>query len=267
MSHSAKANLPKHPISSNPQSRLKRRRDGSTLYRGLEPAMVVRTLSTVNAQNLEIRKTILATTRTPEIGDKYSSRHGQKGVLVSIIDDEDMPVDSEGQRPDIIINPHALPTRMTAAQLLESLRGLGCALEGTFADATAYRQLDLDAMGDILHRNGMPRRGERMFKDGRTGKMFEGTVFCGVVHTQKLKHLTVDKTHARSTGPKQLLIRQPNEGRSKDGGQRFGEMERDCIIGKTSNQVKHEVLFFFFVFFIHSLDYTFFLVFFLFVWF
>lgn len=190
VSHSAKANLPKSVLCENPQVRLKRRRDGSTLYRGLEPAMVVRTLSTVNAQNLEIRKTILATTRTPEIGDKFSSRHGQKGVVVAIVDDEDMPTDSDGMKPDLIINAHALPTRMTAGQLMESLKGLACGLEGkhlffvmvgfeigTFGDATAFRHMDLEAIGDILHRNGYHRRGERMFKDGPSGHMFEGTVF------------------------------------------------------------------------------------------
>lgn len=193
--------------------------------------------STTNGNR--ISKIRCRTIRVPQIGDKLSSRHGQKGVIGEIEPQEDMPFSLvTGMTPDIIINPHAIPTRMTLGQIFESLQGKATALSGEFYEGSCFGYEstegtddgDLKIFGDVLKKHGFEAQGYETFADGRTGEIMKGKIFVGLVHYERLKHMVDDKIHARATGPVQFLTRQPVEGRSRDGGLRFGEMERDCLI-------------------------------------
>jgi intein/homing endonuclease len=157
-----------------------------------------------------------------------SSRHGQKGTVGNIIPEEDMPFTKDGVRPDIIINPHAIPSRMTIGQLKETLLGKVLVQLGLFGDGTSFGELDVDTISKKLLELGYEAHGNEMMYNGLTGEQIECNVFMGPVFYQRLKHMVNDKAHSRSIGPMVNLTRQPAEGRSRDGGLRFGEMERDC---------------------------------------
>jgi DNA-directed RNA polymerase II subunit RPB2 len=202
------------------------KRDNSTVYRELDDCVVDTVLVSNNSDGgryhmVKVRKECI-----PEIGDKFSSRHGQKGVVGLVMPQEDMPFTLDGMVPDIIMNPHAFPSRMTIGQMLESILGKGCALEGSLGDGTPFQQLDMATVREKLSGRGFDGLGNETMINGRTGKLLEQPVFIGPVYFQRLKHMVGYKVHARSTGPVQSTTRQPVEGRSKDGGLRFGEMER-----------------------------------------
>jgi DNA-directed RNA polymerase beta subunit len=176
----------------------------------------------VNVRTVSIRR--------PEKGDKFSSRHGQKGVVGDVRADIDMPFcNTTGLRPTIIINPQAIPSRMTIAHLIEMFVGKAAAIEGELADGSPHIGWDKEKVENILIKNGYRSDGTHYLIDGITGQMMETTIFMGVQVYQRLKQIVHDKYHARARGPRQLSTRQPSEGRVNDGGLRLGEMERDCI--------------------------------------
>ena len=159
-----------------------------------------------------------------------SSRHGQKGTVGNIVPEADMPFNRDGVRPDIIINPHAIPSRMTIGQLKETLLGKVLVELGLFGDGTSFGDLDIGNISEKLLSLGYESSGNELLYSGLTGEQIECSVFMGPVFYQRLKHMVNDKQHSRSIGPMVNLTRQPAEGRSRDGGLRFGEMERDAMI-------------------------------------
>jgi DNA-directed RNA polymerase II subunit RPB2 len=159
-----------------------------------------------------------------------SSRHGQKGTVGNIIPEEDMPFTRDGSRPDIIINPHAIPSRMTIGQLKETLLGKVLVDLGLFGDGTSFGELEIGSISEKLLGLGYEARGNELMYNGLTGEQLEADIFMGPVFYQRLKHMVNDKQHSRSIGPMVNLTRQPAEGRSRDGGLRFGEMEKDAMV-------------------------------------
>ena len=179
-------------------------------------------------------KVRICSKRVPGVGDKFSSRFGQKGTIGAIYAQEDMPFTDDGITPDIIVNPAAIPSRMTIGQLLETVIGKAACVDGFECDATPFSSDNInmsDKIAEILENAGYDKYGTQEMYNGRTGQKFRAKIFIGPTHYQRLKHMSKDKLHARATGPLQLLTRQPPEGRKRDGGFRFGEMERDAIIG------------------------------------
>jgi DNA-directed RNA polymerase beta subunit len=169
--------------------------------------------------------------RTPEIGDKMASRHSQKGTVGMILDEEDMPFSANGLRPDLIFNPHGIPTRMTVGQFLEAgSNKLGLKI-GSFIDATPFTQTNrIGELRKSLLENGYEPYGSEVLYNGQTGEMMEADIFMGPIYYQRLKHMVADKINSRDTGPKKLMTKQPTQGRGDEGGLRIGEMERDALI-------------------------------------
>jgi DNA-directed RNA polymerase II subunit RPB2 len=168
--------------------------------------------------------------RKPVIGDKFSSRQAQKGTVGIILNEEDMPFTADGLRPDIIINPHAIPSRMTIGQLKESLIGWVLCELGLFGDGTSFNELSIQDIRNELVKLGYEQNGNRVMYDGHSGKQMEANIFVGPTFYQRLKHMVNDKVQSRARGAVVLLTRQSVQGRSNEGGGRFGEMERDCVI-------------------------------------
>ena len=208
----------------------KTKKDYSTLLKHNEQGSVDSVLLTMNEQGQSMTKVKVRSTRTPEIGDKFSSRHGQKGTVGITLRNEDMPFTSDGIVPDIIVNPHALPSRMTIAQLIECLSGKVASLDGKRKFGTAFDHESGDEIAAELENLGYEKYGSEKLFCGHTGKELEARIFIGPTYYQRLKHMVNDKVHGRAKGPVQILTRQPVEGRSRGGGLRFGEMERDCCI-------------------------------------
>jgi DNA-directed RNA polymerase II subunit RPB2 len=189
---------------------------------------------TINNKGLALVKVRVIQDRIPELGDKFSNRHGQKGTIGMLVKGVDMPRSASGVVPDMMMNPHAIPSRMTIAQLLESLLGKSACLAGLIGDATAFMNESgiENNIGDILtNMFGLQRYGEEILYDGTTGTMIPSTIFMGNVYTMRLKHMVEDKWNARGLGRREQRTHQPTGGRGNQGGLRIGEMERDALIG------------------------------------
>ena len=208
----------------------KRFRDVSKTMRNNESGWVDRIFRNRNGEGYSFAKVRVRQDRIPEIGDKFSSRHGQKGTVGMILNPEDMPQTASGLIPDIIINPHCIPSRMTIAQLMETLLGKVCAELGCLGDGSPFNNVTLDHLTKILRDQlGMEPTGNEILYNGYTGRMMDTSIFMGPCYYQRLRHCSADKLHSRSSGPLVMLTRQPAEGRAREGGLRFGEMERDCV--------------------------------------
>jgi len=213
----------------NDHTKLTKYEDQSRIYRTQEESYIDKNYIERNGDGYHFCKVRIRTLRQPVIGDKFSSRHGQKGTIGNIIPEEDMPFTESGLRPDIIINPHAIPSRMTIAQLKETLLGKVLLELGLFGDGTSFGNFDIKDICKILSNNGYESNGNELLYNGLTGEQIETSIFIGPAFYQRLKHMVSDKQHSRSIGPMVNLTRQPAEGRSRDGGLRYGEMERDCM--------------------------------------
>ena len=225
------------------RTKLHVKRDISTPLRSTEHGIVDQVVFTTNTEGLKFVKVRTRTTKVPQIGDKFASRHGQKGTIGVTYRQEDMPFTREGLTPDLIINPHAIPSRMTIAHLIECLLSKVGALGGSEGDATPFTDVTVSAISALLREHGYQSRGFEVMYNGHTGKKLVAQIFLGPTYYQRLRHMVDDKIHARARGPVQILTRQPVEGRARDGGLRFGEMERDCMISHGASAFLRERLF------------------------
>ena len=213
------------------------RRDTSIGVRPSESGIVDTIVLTQSSDGGKMFKVRIRDMRLPEIGDKFASRHGQKGVVGLLAKAEDLPYTVDGISPDVLINPHAFPSRMTVGMMMESITGKAAAIRGKKVDASAFVGEKMADVKDVMEKAGFKYSGKETMYDGRTGKPFPVEVFIGVVYYQKLHHMVADKIHARARGQVQMLTKQPTEGRSRGGGLRFGEMERDCIIAYGASMI------------------------------
>jgi DNA-directed RNA polymerase II subunit RPB2 len=217
--------------------------DQSKVFRTTEETYVDKNITGRNGEGYNFAKVRTRILRTPVIGDKFASRAGQKGTLGNIIPECDMPYTASGMKPDLILNPHAIPSRMTIAQLKETLLGKVLLELGMFGDATAFNDFSIESIREYLSNLGYESCGNEIMYDGQTGEQMETSIFLGPVFYQRLKHMVLDKQHSRSIGPMVSLTRQPAEGRCRDGGFRIGEMERDVMIAHGMSQLTKERLY------------------------
>mgnify|MGYP003388617751 CR=1 FL=1 len=218
-------------------------KDCSVVLRNNEVGYIDKNYININCDGYKMCKVKVRSPRVPDVGDKFSSRHGQKGTMGMMLAEEDMPFTKDGIRPDIIINPHAVPSRMTIAQLIECVLGKCCTKLGYQGDGTTFEKIDINILKKILLGCGLEGYGNEVLYNGMNGEQMRTKIFIGPTYYQKLKHMSADKVHSRAQGPIVLMTRQPTEGRTRDGGLRFGEMERDCIISHgSSNFLKERLL-------------------------
>ncbi|KAF2671685.1 beta and beta-prime subunits of DNA dependent RNA-polymerase [Microthyrium microscopicum] len=249
--------LKQTPLNTTPSTLLRPEGASRTIqYKNAHPsyklpvgAVIDQVALTSSESDITNIKILTRQTRRPELGDKFSSRHGQKGVVGLIAEQADMPFSQNGVCPDIIMNPHGFPSRMTVGKMLELIAGKSGVMTGALQYGTAFLkprdpgvQSVVEGYGSELIKHGFHYEGKDMLTCGITGEVIPSYVFTGPIYYQKLKHMVQDKMHARATGPIALLTRQPTEGRARDGGLRLGEMERDCLIAYGASQLLRERL-------------------------
>jgi len=210
---------------------LAERRETSLTVRHGEQGVIDKVMMSETGDGDKLIKAKMREYRIPELGDKFATRHGQKGVVGMIAPEENMPFTKQGITPDMILSTHAIPSRMTVSQIIELIGGKVGALRGEKVDATAYHGEDKDELRDQLEELGFESSGKETMYNGVTGEEMEAEIMIGPGFYLKLSHMVGDKVHARSRGPVTLLTKQPTEGRSQEGGLRLGEMEKDVFVG------------------------------------
>jgi DNA-directed RNA polymerase-4/5 subunit 2 len=217
--------------------------DHSIKLKHTERGYVQKVVLSSNDEGKNFATVSLRQVRSPVLGDKFSSMHGQKGVLGFLESQENFPFTKQGIVPDIVINPHAFPSRQTPGQLLEAALGKGIACVGSLRNATPFSTSSVEAITDQLHRAGFSRWGNERVYNGRTGEVVRSLIFMGPTFYQRLHHMSEDKVKFRNTGPVHPLTRQPVADRKRFGGIKFGEMERDCLIAHGASANLYERLF------------------------
>ncbi|MBW2976236.1 DNA-directed RNA polymerase subunit B [Candidatus Woesearchaeota archaeon] len=216
------------------------RRESSVAMKHGEQGVIDFVLLTENEEGNRLVQVRLRDERIPEIGDKFTSRHGQKGVIGLIVPESDMPFSASGIVPDLIFSPHGIPSRMTISHLIEILAGKTGALAGRYINGTTFDSEPEEKLREELKSLGFRENGVETFYNGITGELMEAKIFVGNMYYLKLKHMVANKLHSRARGPIQLLTRQPTEGRAKEGGLRLGEMEKDTFVAHGASLILKE---------------------------
>lgn len=203
--------------------------DKSIVYKREEPVYIERVITTRNDEDALIAKVKWRADRPMNVGDKFSSRTGNKGICATKVPRCDMPYTEDGLVPDLIVNAHSIPTRMAVNQIIECVLGQLAVRKGSFMDATSFRKIDIDAVVEELKTYGIKYGGHRRMYNGKTGDWIDTLIFIGPTTYQRLQKFVIDEHYATRTGPTSALTRQPLDGKNNDGGLRLGEMEKDVF--------------------------------------